>query len=71
MNYIGFSKLSCPGCFEFLRAMREPEMIVAGKHGKWYPFPCVAELWFPSDSQLEAIRQELLRRSSMIGVSIR
>ena len=59
MNNIGVSKLCCPGCFEFARAI-QPEAIIAGQHGKWYPFPCVAELEFPSDSQLEGIRQELL-----------
>lgn len=61
MNNIGVSKLCCPGCFEFVRVMREPEVIIAGQHGKWYPFPCVAEPGFPSDSQLEVIREELLR----------
>lgn len=61
MNNIGVSKLCCPGCFEFARAIQQPEVIIAGQHGKWYPFPCVAELEFPSGSQLEGIRQELLR----------
>ncbi len=61
MNNIGVSKLCCPACFEFARAIQQPEVIIAGQHGKWYPFPCVAELEFPSDSQLESICQELLR----------
>lgn len=62
MNNIGVSKLCCPGCVEFARAIYEPEVIIAGQHGKWYPFPCVVEPDFPSCSQLEGIRRELLRR---------
>lgn len=30
MNNIGVSKLCCPGCFEFARAMQQPEVIIAG-----------------------------------------
>lgn len=60
MNNIGVSKLCCPGCVEFARAINEPEVIIAGQHGKWYPFPCVVEADFPSHPQLEGIRRELL-----------
>lgn len=60
INNIGVSKLCCPGCFELVRAMQEPKMVIASQLGKCYPFPYVAEPGFPSDPQLKAIRRELL-----------
>lgn len=60
MKNIGVSKLCYPGCVEFARVINESEVIIAGQHGKWYPFPCVVEPDFPSCSQLEGIRRELL-----------
>lgn len=62
MNNNGVSELSCRGCFEFVRAMREPEVIIAGQHGKWYPFSlCCKNLSSQQTPNWKAIRQGLLR----------
>lgn len=48
INHIGISKLCCPGCYEFVRSIDNPPVLVNGRHNQWYPWPFSPKTDFPS-----------------------